>query len=60
MLQDVLAQRLTEVEALNGMVDERARALGLSAPMNRMMLRLIRIRERSPEFWATQSAAKGH
>ena len=60
MLQDVLAQRLTEVEALNGMVDERATALGLEAPMNRMMLRLIRIRERSPEFWAKQPAAKGH
>ena len=54
MLQDILAQRLTEVEALNGFVDARAQALGVPAPMNRMLLRLLRLRERTPEFWALQ------
>jgi 2-dehydropantoate 2-reductase len=59
MLQDILAQRLTEVEALNGFVDARAQALGVAAPMNRMLLRLLRLRERAPEFWALQEAAHG-
>ena len=58
MLQDVLANRLTEVEALNGMVHARAQALGVPDPMNHMMLRLVRIRARAPEFWAAQPTAK--
>ena len=60
MLQDILAQRLTEVEALNGFVDARAQALGVPAPMNRMLLRLLRLRERAPEFWALQETAAHH
>jgi 2-dehydropantoate 2-reductase len=55
MLQDLRAERLTEVEALNGTVDQRARVLGIDAPLNRMLLRLMRLRERAPAFWATQA-----
>lgn len=54
MLQDVLADRLTEIDALNGFVHEQAQRLGLSAPKNEMMLRLTRLRERAPGFWASQ------
>lgn len=55
MLQDVLAQRLTEIDALNGFVHEQAQRLGLAAPKNHMILRLVRLRERAPEFWAAQT-----
>ena len=51
MLQDLEHERLTEIEALNGYIVERADALGLPVPLNRMMLRLVRLREQSPAFW---------
>ncbi len=54
MLQDVLADRLTEIDALNGFVHEQAQGLGMAAPKNEMMLRLTRLRERAPAFWASQ------
>lgn len=56
MLQDVLADRLTEIDALNGFVHAQAQALALAAPKNHMMLRLMRLRQQAPAFWASQTA----
>jgi 2-dehydropantoate 2-reductase len=41
MMQDVEAQRLTEIDAVNGAVVREAGRLGLDAPLNRMMAALI-------------------
>jgi 2-dehydropantoate 2-reductase len=42
MLQDVLAGRATEIEALNGQVAVRGRALGVPTPVNDLFTRLLR------------------
>ena len=42
MLQDVLAGRPTEIEALNGQVSARGRALGVPTPVNDLLTRLLR------------------
>jgi len=42
MLQDVLRGRRTEVDAINGALVERAGALGLEAPLNEALTRLVR------------------
>lgn len=42
MLQDVLAGRETEIEALNGQVSARGQALGVPTPMNDFLTRLLR------------------
>ncbi|WP_276299566.1 ketopantoate reductase family protein [Halorussus lipolyticus] len=42
MQQDVLADRRTEVEAINGFVASRARESGVSVPVNRTMANLLR------------------
>ncbi|HEU5432642.1 MAG TPA: 2-dehydropantoate 2-reductase [Thermomicrobiales bacterium] len=41
MLQDVEAQRKTEIEAVNGAIVREAAALGLDAPLNRAMVALV-------------------
>lgn len=41
MMQDVEAQRLTEIDAVNGAVVREATKLNLDAPLNRMMAALI-------------------
>ncbi|WP_255169315.1 ketopantoate reductase family protein [Natrononativus amylolyticus] len=46
MLQDVLAGRRTEVDAISGYVVDRARARGLEAPTNRTLAALVRSWER--------------
>lgn len=51
LLQDLEHERLTEVEALNGYIVAQADELGVAVPLNRMVLRLIRLRERAAEFW---------
>ncbi|NML35098.1 ketopantoate reductase family protein [Paraburkholderia antibiotica] len=43
MLQDVLAGRKTEIEAINGAVVEAARAEGVSAPCTETLLHLVRL-----------------
>ena len=53
LLQDLAGGRLTEIEALNGYVQRKAIAHGLETPLNQLILRLVRVRERAPEFWAT-------
>ncbi len=42
MLQDVLAGRITEIEALNGQVVSRGRDLGLPTPVNDLLTQLVR------------------
>jgi len=47
MLADLLHRGRTEIGALNGRIVEMAAALGLDAPVNRMVTALIRARERN-------------
>jgi 2-dehydropantoate 2-reductase len=42
MLQDILAGRPTEIEALNAQVAARGRALGLATPVNDLLTQLLR------------------
>jgi 2-dehydropantoate 2-reductase len=42
MLQDILAGRPTEIEALNGQVAARGRALGVPTPVNDLLTGLLR------------------
>jgi 2-dehydropantoate 2-reductase len=42
MLQDILAGRETEIEALNGQVAARGAALGVPTPVNHLLTRLIK------------------
>ena len=42
MLQDVLAGRPTEIEALNAQVSARGRALGVETPVNDFLTKLLR------------------
>ncbi|QLK24633.1 ketopantoate reductase family protein [Natrinema zhouii] len=46
MRQDVLAERYTEIDAINGYVVDRAGEAGLEAPTNRLLTSLIRTWER--------------
>jgi ketopantoate reductase len=52
MLQDLNHGRMTEVDVLNGYIEQAARQHGLTAPLNQMMARLIRLRQVSEEFWS--------
>ena len=52
MLQDLNHGRITEVEALNGYIAQAARQHGLTAPLNHMMARLIKLRQVSEAFWS--------
>ena len=45
MLLDLKAQRLTEVDAINGMVPQVAKAHGLTAPYNEVITALIKAKE---------------
>jgi len=45
MLQDVEAGRRTEIESLNGYVEQAAARHGIDAPMNRLLAALVRMRE---------------
>ena len=55
MLQDVLAQRLTEVDALNGGIARLGRELGIPCPMNEACVAIIRGLEAS---WSLQYPEK--
>ena len=50
MLQDILAGRPTEIEALNAQVTTRGRALGLPTPVNDLLTRLISAAAQSAPF----------
>lgn len=56
MLQDVRANRRTEVDSLNGFIVRRAKELGISVPKNELVTGLILARERAPNFWASQTS----
>jgi 2-dehydropantoate 2-reductase len=45
MLQDVLAGRPTEIDSINGAIVRAAEQAGLSAPVNRTLLQLVRLIE---------------
>ena len=45
MLQDVLAGRRTEIEAVNAQVASRGKSLGIPAPVNHLLTQLIRALE---------------
>ena len=45
MLLDLKAQRLTEVDAINAMVPQVAKAQGLNAPYNEVITALIKAKE---------------
>ena len=51
MLQDLENQRSTEIDALNGYIVDLADTLGLDAPLNRMLTRLVRLKQVAPTFW---------
>jgi 2-dehydropantoate 2-reductase len=50
MLQDILAGRPTEIEALNAQVATRGRDLGLPTPVNDLLTRLLRAAAQSAPF----------
>jgi len=50
MLQDILAGRPTEIEALNAQVAAQGRALGLPTPINDLLTRLLRAAAQSAPF----------
>jgi 2-dehydropantoate 2-reductase len=50
MLQDILAGRPTEIEALNGQVAARGRALEVPTPVNHLLASLLRAAEQSGPF----------
>jgi 2-dehydropantoate 2-reductase len=50
MLQDILAGRPTEIEALNAQVANRGRALGLPTPVNDLLTRLLTAAAQSAPF----------
>jgi 2-dehydropantoate 2-reductase len=50
MLQDILAGRPTEIEAMNAQVATRGRALGLSTPVNDLLTLLLRAAAQSAPF----------
>ncbi len=47
MLQDLLAQRQTEVDALNGAIVERAAKADVEVPVNQMLMSLVRLAQDS-------------
>ena len=51
MLQDLARGRPTEIDAINGYVASRGHALGVPAPANATLTRLIRARARTPSSW---------
>lgn len=46
MLQDMLASRPTEIDAINGRIVERGRAAGIQVPVVETLARLVRAQER--------------
>jgi 2-dehydropantoate 2-reductase len=47
MLQDVLGQRPTEIDAINGRIVEQGQALGISTPVNALLTSLMRAIEKN-------------
>lgn len=47
MLQDVLARRRTEIDAINGAVVREGEALGIRTPINKVLTNLVRMLEKA-------------
>lgn len=47
MLQDVLARRRTEIDALNGAIVREGEALGIKTPINKVLTNLVRMLEKA-------------
>jgi 2-dehydropantoate 2-reductase len=58
MLQDVLGQRPTEIDAINGKIVEQGRALGIPTPVNTLLTSLMRAIEKNYSVEDAQSAEK--
>jgi 2-dehydropantoate 2-reductase len=56
-LQSLRRGQLTEIDYLNGAVVEQAVILGLSAPINAELVRLVHEVERTHEFFAPDAVA---
>lgn len=54
MLQDVRADRETEIESLNGYVVGAAARHNINVPLNHLIYGLVLARQASSAFWATQ------
>jgi 2-dehydropantoate 2-reductase len=53
MLQDILAGKQTEIEAMNAQVAARGRALGVPTPVNDLLTQLLKAAEQSGPFRAS-------
>src|SRR5512147_2086557 len=58
MLQDVLGQRPTEIDAINGKIVEQGQALGIPTPVNALFTSLMRAIEKNYSVEDTQIAVK--
>ncbi len=58
MLQDLTLGRRTEIDAINGYIFAAAERHGIAVPLNRLITRLIKIREVSPTFWAEEPVSE--
>ncbi|GAB1485876.1 2-dehydropantoate 2-reductase [Aminivibrio sp.] len=47
MLQDVTARRQTEIDVINGAIAEEGAALGIPAPVNRVLTNLVKVRQKT-------------
>jgi 2-dehydropantoate 2-reductase len=56
MLQDVLGQRQTEIDAINGKIVEQGQALGIPTPINAAMTSLVRAIENNYTVEVTEHA----
>jgi 2-dehydropantoate 2-reductase len=45
MLQDILRGKRTEIDAINGAIVEKAKALNINAPVNEMLTCLVKVIE---------------
>ena len=57
-LQDVLGQRPTEIEAINGKIVEQGQALGIPTPVNALLTALMRAIEKNYSVEDAQIAEK--
>jgi 2-dehydropantoate 2-reductase len=58
MLQDVLGQRPTEIDAINGKIVEQGQTLGIPTPVNTLLTSLMRAIEKNYSVEDAQSAEK--
>ena len=58
MLQDVLGQRPTEIDAINGKIVEQGQALGIPTPVNALLTSLMRAIQQNYTAESAESAEK--